>query len=78
MANVENMLNRGEAIERIKSMAQEQGINGAFKVFYQGQYITSPSNLPDTVNMEELQISAMLDQAVKGFNYWFMLGGKVV
>lgn len=57
---------RADAIARIKEMAREQGLGGQFKVKYQGAEVSSPNELPDIVEMGQVQIYASLDQAVWG------------
>ena len=57
-------VSRAEAKTQIIQMAKDQGIKGAFKVFYQGALVSNPDNLPDTVVMTDVKVSAVLDQAV--------------
>jgi hypothetical protein len=56
-------VSREVAISKIKEMAREEGIKGAFKVFYQGNLVVSPESLPATVNMSDINVSAVLDNA---------------
>jgi hypothetical protein len=68
-------VSRDEAKPLILEMARNEGIEGAFKVFYQGQMISSPDSLPDTVDMGEVSVSAVLDQAI---DHWFVDGFGVL
>ena len=61
------MLDRESAKTRILAMASDQGIEGAFKVFYDDQLMSTPDDLPSQVNMELVRVSEVLDQA-KGLN----------
>jgi len=54
---------RDEAKRRILALAEEQGIEGAFKVFHNGNLVATPDDLPDQVNMDEIRVSEVLDQA---------------
>ena len=54
---------RVEAIAKIEEMARSKGYTGAFKVFYDGEIIADPSDLPDSVIMAKVKVSAVLDQA---------------
>lgn len=54
---------RADAIARIKDMAREQGLGGQFKVKYQNNEVSSPNDLPETVDMNQVRIYASLDQA---------------
>jgi hypothetical protein len=56
-------LSRDEAKSEILDMARDQGIEGAFKVFYQGELISTPDALPERVTMDAVRVSAVLDQA---------------
>ena len=58
-----NTVSRDEAKTKIVHLARQQGIQGAFKVFHQGNLISNPDALPAQVNMEEVSVSAVLDQA---------------
>lgn len=60
---VSNTIPKAEAIAKIMAMANDEGLVGAFKVFYQDNIVADPSNLPDQVNMDEVKVSAVLDQA---------------
>lgn len=55
---------RDEAKKAIIEKAKEAGINGAFKVFYRDNLISTPDDLPAQLNMEDVRVSAVLDQAV--------------
>ena len=68
-----NTVSRDEAKALILEKARNEGIEGAFKVFHQGQMVSNPDDLPDTVNMEEISVSAVLDQAMY-HNHWFVDG----
>lgn len=59
----ESLLSREEAFDAINRKAREEGINGSYKVFYNGQIVAGPSDLPETVNMELVRVSAMFDNA---------------
>lgn len=54
---------RAEAIGKISQMAKDKGYKGAFKVFYQDALIADPEDLPETVDMGKVKVSAVLDQA---------------
>lgn len=54
---------RDEAKRLIVEKAKEDGIQGAFKVFYEGTLVANPDNLPETVDMSQIEVSAVLDQA---------------
>lgn len=58
-----NEVSRATAIEEIQSRAKEQGITGSFKVFYNGAMIATPDELPETVNLDLIKVSAMLNNA---------------
>lgn len=61
--NNSNMVSKEEAKDKIIELANEQGLRGAFKVFYDDQIVVDPSNLPETVDMSKVRVSAVLDQA---------------
>ena len=61
--NVDNTVSKEEAQGETEDMAREQGIKGAFKVFYDGSMISTPTDLPERVDMSKVSISAVLDQA---------------
>lgn len=63
--NNSNTVSRDEAQVKIKALATEKGIKGAFKVFYDGEVIADPSDLPDQVDMTLIKVSNTLDQAGK-------------
>lgn len=54
---------RAEAKSKIVDMAKNEGIKGAFKVFYDGELMTTPDDLPKQVDMGKVRVSAVLDQA---------------
>jgi hypothetical protein len=54
---------RADAIAKIKDMAREQGLGGQFKVKYEGREVSSPQDLPEIVEMGQVQVVASLDQA---------------
>ena len=56
-------ISREEAGSKIKEKAQSEGINGPFKVFYDGEQMTTPDSLPEQVDMNKVRVSAVLDQA---------------
>ena len=56
-------ISRADAVKQITELALEQGLKGTFKVFYDGSIIADPSNLPDQVDMDKVEISAVMDQA---------------
>lgn len=53
---------REEAIKQTKVIAKDKGLK-TFKVFYDGTQVVDPSDLPDTVDMAKIQVSAIMDQA---------------
>jgi len=54
---------RADAITKIKDMARDQGLGGQFKVKYKGEAVSNPNDLPEIVEMGQVQILASLDQA---------------
>ena len=56
-------VSRNEAKRAIVDLAKEDGIKGAFKVFYNDVLMTTPDDLPTQVDMALVRISAVLDQA---------------
>ena len=56
-------ITRAEAIAEIKAIADDRGIHGSFKVYYQNTLVNTPNDLPEHVNMNDVRISAMMDQA---------------
>lgn len=56
-------ISKAEAKTKIVEMAKEQGIKGAFKVFHKGELMTTPDDLPERVDMSDIRVSAVLDQA---------------
>lgn len=63
MFTTEGGVSRAQAIEKITAMAKEKGYKGAFKVLYKGSVIADPSELPENVDMEQIKIANVLDQA---------------
>lgn len=61
----EDLVSRDVAKNRIKELAISKGYRGAFKVLYDGAVIGSPEDLPESVDMDLVSISAKLDQARK-------------
>ena len=61
--NANTTISRDEARPQIEEMAREQGIAGAFKVFYDGELCATPSDLPEQIDMNKVRVSAVLDQA---------------
>ena len=59
----DNLVSKTEAKSKIIEMAKEQGIKGAFKVFHKGVLMATPDDLPEQVDMNEVRVSAVLDQA---------------
>ena len=70
-SNNDGLVERDEAKTKILEMARNQGIEGAFKVFYQGNLVSTPDALPDMVDVTQIRVSAVLDQA---HNHWFVDG----
>ena len=58
-----NTISREEAGSRIKEKATSEGIDGPFKVFYDGEQMSTPDALPSQVDMSLVRVSAVLDQA---------------
>lgn len=56
-------VSRNEAQTHIQKMAQDEGIHGAFKVFYNGNIVATPNDLPEEVDLDKIEVSAVLDQA---------------
>jgi len=59
------LISKAEAKSKIIEKAKDEGIKGAFKVFHKGQLMTTPDDLPDMVDMNDIRVSAVLDQAKK-------------
>lgn len=59
-----SLVSREDAKAEILEMARDQGIAGAFKVFYRDEMVTNPDALPAEVDMDSVRVSAVLDQAV--------------
>jgi len=56
-------VSRDEAKTKIVEIAKTKGIRGAFKVYYEGHLMVSGDDLPDTVDMSKVEVSAVADQA---------------
>lgn len=54
-----NMLPKADAIKRIVERAEEDGIKGDFKVYYDGALIADPNNLPDSVDIDKVSVSTV-------------------
>lgn len=52
-----------DAKDAILTLAEEQGLKGTFKVYYDGTLIADPDDLPETVDMSKVKVAAVLDQA---------------
>lgn len=63
--NNSNLVPKEQATSKIIELANAQGLKGAFKVFYEGDIVSDPSDLPDQVDMSKIKVSAVLDQAGK-------------
>lgn len=61
--NAPEMLTREAAQTAIAAKAREEGITGSFKVYYNGSLVSSPNDLPASVNMSLVRVSAMFDNA---------------
>jgi len=59
----DGMIAREDAVSEIKRLAESKGLSGAFKVYYEGEQIVTTNDLPERVNMDLVQVSAMMDQA---------------
>ena len=59
----DNTISKDEAKTRIDALASDEGIRGAFKVFYDGTLMVTPEDLPERVDMSKVRVSAVLDQA---------------
>lgn len=59
----QNLVSREESEGKIAQMAKDKGIKGTFKVFYEGDIVEDPTDLPDMVDMTKVKVSAVLDQA---------------
>ena len=64
-ANNNDLVSREEAQKKIIAMAKDQGIAGAFKVFYDDEIVVNPSDLLDQVDLTLVKVSAVLDNATK-------------
>lgn len=58
-----NEVSREEAEGKIADLAKSKGIKGTFKVFYDGELVEDPTDLPDMVDITKVKVSATLDQA---------------
>lgn len=58
----DGLLAREDAIAAIKQKATEAGLT-TFKVFYDGQMVAGPSDLPARVDMSKVRVSEVLNQA---------------
>jgi hypothetical protein len=58
-----SLVTKAEAKSKIIGMAKEQGIKGAFKVFHKDTLMATPEDLPAMVDMADIRVSAVLDQA---------------
>lgn len=65
-----NTVPKAEAMGLIKDLATEQGIRGAFKVFYDDALVSTPDSLPDQVDMDKVRVSETLDQAHSFVPLW--------
>lgn len=59
----DGLVSREEAQPKIQELATKQGIRGTFKVFYDGQIVANPTDLPERVDMKLVKVSAVMDQA---------------
>ena len=59
----DGLVSKEDAKKNIIAMAEEDGIKGAFKVFYDGELMSTPDSLPANVDMNKVKVSAVLDQA---------------
>ena len=64
-----SLVPREEAIGLIRTKAREEGLTQAFKVYYNGREVVSPTlpvdqgGLPEMVDMSMVRCSATFDQA---------------
>ena len=65
-----NTVPREEAGAWIARQAEEQGIGNSFKVYYNDAIMGKLEDLPEQVNLENLRVSAALDQA-QNESVWF-------
>ncbi len=56
-------LSRDDALKAISDKAKDEGISGAFKVYYNGRLIATPEDLPDQVDMRDVRVSSVLNNA---------------
>lgn len=63
VSNNDNLVSREEAISQITDMAKDEGYTGSFKVFYDGQMVADPADLPERVDMDKIRLSETLSQA---------------
>jgi len=59
----EGLIPRSQAIEKIQELAKDEGIHGSFKVYYNDSLIANPTDLPEQVDMGNVRVSAVLDNA---------------
>jgi hypothetical protein len=52
-----------QAQTKIIELAKSKGLSGAFKVFYDNNLVDDPDNLPESVDMNKVKVSAVLNQA---------------
>lgn len=57
-----NEVTRDEAVRKIKELAREDGLKN-FKVYYDGDLVEDESDLPTSVDMDLVRISASHDNA---------------
>ena len=62
---INETLNRDEAIRKINEQAVSEGIGGSFKVYYNGNLIATPNDLPEQVDMRGIRVSAVLNNATR-------------
>lgn len=59
----ENMVPREQAEKICNDLAKSKNIRGSYKVFYNGNIVESPADLPETFDKTLIKVSATLDQA---------------
>lgn len=52
-----NLIPKAEAITKIIEMAEEQGIRGDFKVYYNDALVSDPATLPEQVDITKVTVS---------------------
>ena len=70
--NESTLVSKAEAKRKILELASDEGMKGAFKVFYDNQVISTPDDLPDSVDMSKVRVSEVLDQARVGWYARFL------